>query len=238
MTTTIVRSAAPLVLGLLLLSGCGGGTAPSPTPLASESPAQIVQAAQNTVNRASGYEVEVSGTSTSGSGSPTPAREDLMIHGKNAAGSGQILGQTVRVALVDGAAYIDAPAAFWTRATGGLAGSIFANRWLRVPSSALGGTNLSELTDLLGTWRQQAGTLSRGGTGIVDGQAVVLVKSHQAGTLAVADTGTPYPVRIDGTFTPPGAAGSGSFTGTVDYSSWNAVPAITAPPSAIVLPTG
>ena len=74
--------------------------------------------------------------------------------------------------------------------------------WVEAPagsSTASDFSGLSSLTDVSSTLKNH-GTLAAGGTGTVDGQAVVFVKdTTNGGTLAVATSGPAYPVQLSQT---------------------------------------
>lgn len=65
------------------------------------------------------------------------------------------------------------------------------------------------------------------GTAVVHGERVIVLHGSDGSQLDVAASGVPYPVAVFP------AAGQGS--GEINFSEWNAVPPITAPPSSEVV---
>ena len=68
------------------------------------------------------------------------------------------------------------------------------------------------------------------GTAVVHGERVIVLHGSDGSQLDVAASGVPYPVAAFP------AAGQGS--GEINFSEWNAVPPITAPPSSEVVSLG
>jgi len=64
------------------------------------------------------------------------------------------------------------------------------------------------------------------GSGEVNGQPVVLLKSNDGTTtLAIATTGEPYPLQVKG--------GEGADSGQIDFTDWNAPVNVTAPTDVV-----
>jgi hypothetical protein len=201
-----------------LTAACGSGSR------ASETPTQIYEAAASTTARVSGYEatgeVAVAGSTVT---------FDFKVHGSDFAGSFVLEGSTIRVLAVQGTFYIDAPEAALATDFGisSVEAELLADRWVEVPSSESADfTDLTSVTDIAAQLAHH-GSLTAGGTATIDGQQVVLVHDGGDSVLAVAASGPAYPVRITAT---------GSSAGQADFSNWNGIAAVTAPPSPIVLP--
>ena len=201
-----------------LTAACGGGS------LASETPTQIYEAAASTTARVSGYEatgeVAVAGSTVT---------FDFKVHASDFAGSFVLGGSTIRVLAVQGTFYIDAPEAALATDFGisSVEAELLADRWVEVPSSESADfTDLTSVTDIAAQLAHHA-SLTAGGTATIDGQQVVLVHDGDDSLLAVATSGPAYPVRITAT---------GSSAGHADFSNWNGIAAVTAPPSPIILP--
>jgi hypothetical protein len=201
-----------------LTAACGSGAR------ASETPAQIYQAAASATAKVSGYEaageVAVAGSKVT---------FDFKVHGSDFAGSFVLDGSTIQVLAVQGTFYIDAPEAALTTDFGisSVEAALLADRWLKVPSSESADfTDLTSVTDIAAQLAHH-GSLTAGGTATIDGQQVVLVHDGSDSVLAVATSGPAYPVRITAT---------GSSAGRADFSNWNGIAAVTAPPSPVSLP--
>ena len=205
-----------------LASGCGS----SGRGLATESPNQIYQAVQAATAHASGYEasgnVKVAGS---------PVTFDFKVQGSDFSGTFDLNGYSISVLAVSGRYYLNAPAAALANdfAVSSTAAAQLGGQWLLIPASeAADFSQLTSVTDISAELAKH-GTLAPGGTTTVDGQKVVLVKdASENSTLAVATSGPAYLVRVTET---------GSSAGQADFSNWSSIPALTAPPSPISLPS-
>jgi len=211
-----VRSAA--IAAAALTAACGS------VGLASETPAQIYQAAASATAQVSGYEatgeVAVAGANVT---------FDFKVHGSDFAGSFVLDGNSIQVLAVRGTFYIDAPEAALATDFGisSVEAALLAGRWVEVPKSESADfTDLTSVTDIAAQLAHH-GSLTAGGTAVTDGQQVVLVHDGSDSVLAVATSGPAYPVRITAT---------GSGAGHADFSHWNVIAAVTAPPNPIILP--
>jgi len=200
------------------LAACGSGGR------ASETPTQIYEAAATATAQVSGYEatgeVAVAGSKVT---------FDFRVHGSDFAGSFVLDGSTIQVLAVQGTFYIDAPEAALATDFGisSVEAELLADRWVEVPSSESADfTDLTSVTDIAAQLAHH-GSLTAGGTATIDGQEVVLVHDGGDSVLAVATSGPAYPVRITAT---------GSNAGRADFSNWNGIAPVTAPPSPISLP--
>ncbi len=208
--------AVGLVVVVVLAAAIGTYLVTRPSGLASETPNQIVQAAMRAVNNASGFEASATGNFGNG-----VTAFDFKVHGTDLDGTVTLNGNVVDLDLIGGDVYFKAPAAFWTaEGLSAAAAAQLADQWVEEPagsSEASDFSGLSSLTDVSSTLENH-GALAAGGTGNVDGQAVVFVKdTTDGGTLAVATSGPAYPLQLSQT--------KGSGTGVLTYSNWNAVPA-------------
>ena len=220
--------AVGVVVVVVLAAAIGVYLATRPSGLASETPNQIVQAAMTAVNNTSGFEASATGNFGHGVTS-----FDFKVHGSDVDGTATLNGNVIDLDVIGGNVYFKAPAVFWTAEGLSAANAAqFATAWVEAPagsSTASDFSGLSSLTDVSSTLENH-GALAAGGTGTVDGQAVVFVKdTTNGGTLAVATSGPAYPVQLSQT--------SGSATGVLTFSNWNAVAAFTLPPSPITIPS-
>jgi len=150
------------------------------------------------------------------------------------------------------ASYIKANATFW-RAQAGPNAVKLAGKWIEVPStsahsltSSLGGLSPSVLPRCLA---ENHGTLTHGGTTTVNGQSAIVIKDagdkpgSTRSLLAVAATGTPYPLQYTATGAqraggPVDVCNSGKASnarGSLTFSEFGSVPPIKAPAGAIKL---
>jgi hypothetical protein len=217
------------LLAALVLGACGSssssssGGSSSDNGVASKSPAEIVSAAQSAV--AGVNSVHVSGSVTS-SGSPISLDLNL-VNGKGGRGSMSVNGLSFQIVALTQEIYINAPSSFWKHFGGNAAAQLLSGKWLKAPANGQFASfaSLTNLNQLFSKLLSSHGTLSNGGTTTVNGQKVVAVKdSSQGGTLYVAATGKPYPVRV---------IKSGSDGGRVDFDKFNQSVSLSPPANAI-----
>jgi hypothetical protein len=212
---------AACTAALLLVAGCGG--------LGSQSPQQILAAAEAAANAATGY--EVSGSGNFGNG---VSRVDFRVHGKDVSGLLVAMGKTVDVAIVSGNVYFKAPASFYVAAgSSASAAAALGNRWVEAPAGSPTAKSFSSLLSLtaLASELQHHGPLKNLGAGRVDGHGVARIRDTRNGsTLAVSTDGPAYPVQLEEV--------SGTDAGTLNFSKWDSVPAITPPADALPVPGG
>jgi hypothetical protein len=216
----------PLAIALAALafaSGCGGSSSDS-NGVAAKSPNEIVASAKTLADAAKS--VHVSGTLKS-AGTPITINMTLLA-GKG--GSGQLSqnGLSFQLIQIHGTVYIKGSAAFYQHIAGAAAANLLQGRWLKAPASTGGLAALASLTDLrklLDATLASHGTLSKGAVANVNGQkAIAVTDSSTGGTLYVATTGPPYPVKV---------SMGGSSSGAVTFSRWNEPVTVIAPANAI-----
>jgi len=223
-----------LVLTLLALAGCGGSSSSSTSSsasgsgngIAAKSPDQILAAAKNAADGAA--TVHVSGSIVSEK-KPISLNMEL-VAGKGAKGHLSVEGLGIDVIQVEHAFYLNGSAAFYKHIGGDAAAQLLQGKWLKAPTTSGEFAQLAQLTNLgklLDSTLEAHGTLSHAGSATINGQpAVGITDSARQGTLYVAATGTPYPLRI---------RKSGSGPGQVTFDRWNEPVTLTAPSNAINL---
>ncbi len=223
-----MRRRRPLVAGLSLLAavaalaGCGGSSAGN--GVASKSPAEIAAAAKAAADSATA--VHVSG-STVAAGAPI-ALDLSLVAGKGGKGKISENGLSFELIELDGTIYISGSTAFYTHFAGGAAAKLLQGKWLKAPavnSSFAGLSSLTELRKLLdAALTTNSKTLVKTGASTVNGQAAVGVKDAENGTLYVATTGQPFPLKI---------AKSGTAGGAISFGEWNKPVTLRAPANAV-----
>jgi hypothetical protein len=146
--------------------------------------------------------------------------------------------------------YVRANAAFWQPRVGQRAAAI-ANRWIQIPPAGAAGMTASlgrfAPATLARCLAEDHGDISVAGKTTVDGHPAVVLKDagnapgSAPGTLAVATSGPPYPLRATATAGQRAGGhvdvcndGKASKThGTLTLSHFGTVPPIKAPPHAI-----
>lgn len=211
-----------------LVAGCGSSSGPSSNSggsngIANESASDILAAAVNAMKSA--RSVTLNGLQTSAPGQGVQINNGSFFSSGDVDAMITINGDSVHLIKIGSTDYMNASGDFWSK-NGIPAADVskLANVWVSVPDSlAHIGSELSLSTFANGF--SNVGTVTKGGTSTVDGQAVVAVLS-QNGTLYVATTGTPYPVQ---------AAKTGTGGGTLDFSNWNNAAEPTVPAGAKTL---
>jgi hypothetical protein len=222
------RLAAPLaaLAALALLAGGCGSSGAKSNGVADKSAQEIVQAALTAAKAATS--VHVSGTINAGS----TLKIDLHLV-RDVGGTGTITtnGSTFDIVSVGGKNYFKADGAALRNLGAGAAAQLLQGKWFVAPASlpqlsSLGSiTNLQRLFDAA---LKSAGKVEKGNETKVNGQPAIEVNSaKQNGTLYVATTGQPYPLRIQGS----GAKNQGS----IDFTDWNASVKVTAPANPVDL---
>lgn len=216
-------AAAVAVLMALAVAACGSSSSPSGNGVAAKSPDDIVSAATNAIGAVNS--VRVSGRVADGS-SKTPIRLDLnLVAGKGATGSMSENGLSFRLITVGGNAYINGSPAFWRQFGGTAAVGRLQGRWLKAPADHGQFASFASLTDLhklMAGLLGGHGALAKGATSTLRGRKVIALKDRsKGGTLYVATTGKPYPLRI---------ANDGSTGGQLDFTRFD-VPVTLRPPS-------
>jgi hypothetical protein len=222
-----VRRLASLLLPALAaiaVSACGGSSSSSDNGVASQSPREILSAANNAVSGL--HAVHVSGAVVSGG---TPIKLDLdVVTGKGARGRMSQNGMSFQLVTDGQSVYINAGPEFWRQIGGNGAAQLLQGRWLKAPANGGDFASLSSLTDihkLLGAVLAHHGPLARGATSTVNGHKVVAVNdTSNHGTLYVATTGKAYPIEV---------SKSGTNGGKISFDRFNEAVSITPPANAI-----
>jgi len=225
MRPCLPASAAPLLATLLAaaaLTGCGSSTRGN--GVAAKSPAEILAGAKVLADAAKS--VHVAGTIHSAS---SPIALDLsLLAGKGGRGVLSESGLSFELIQIHGTVFIKGSPAFFTHIAGPSAAQLLQGRWLKASAASGGLAALASLTDLGGlvnTALAAHGPLTKGAITTVDGQkAIAVMDPSTGGSLYVATTGPPYPIKIT-----MGGAGAGSIT----FEQWNQPVLVFAPANSI-----
>src|SRR5579872_6381875 len=197
-----------------LLAGCSSSSGPSSNSgtsngIASQSASQIESAQLNAIKSA--RSVTINGTVSSGSKSFQINNGTFFSNGDVDA-TIVINGASFRLIKIGSTDYINASASYWT-ANGLPAAEVgkVAGVWVSIPDSTAHLGQDFSLSALATKSASNLGTLTKGSTSTVNGQSVISITSSTKGTLYVATTGTPYPVK-----TLPSGSGEGELT----FSNW------------------
>jgi hypothetical protein len=225
--TSIATSVA--VIAALVLAACGGGSSRRrDNGIAGKTADQIVSGATQAIDAV--HSVRVTGT-VSDKGSSI--KLDLhLVNGTGATGSMSENGLSFKLITVGGSAYIDGSAGFWKQFGGSAAVQQLEGKWLRAPANTGQFSSFASLTNvhkLLAGILAGHGALAKGATSTVDGQSVIALQDKSnpgtPGSLYIATTGRPYPIRLTGS-APGGQA-------QLDFSEFDQPVTIKAPASSI-----
>jgi hypothetical protein len=244
MRPTSLLAAVPAAV--LLAAGCGsdttagnGSLAPTTSTSASSSVAggesiatlsadEILKKATAALQGAGSVRLEGEG----GSGSKRFAI-DLSYSADNSTGKLGVNGQTIELRKLGQTVYLKGSREFWTSNGGEAAAQLLTGKWLKTPLSDKRFSGLSELTDLSEAAKgilDPDGTITKGTEKTVNGvRCIGLVSSGKdGGTLWVATTGEPYPVRIE----PNAESGE---QGSLDFTGYGEPVTVTPPPADLVV---
>lgn len=226
------RNLVVLAAATALLAGCSKGsdstatqptTADSTAPAASAAPTsaapaqngvaalepkEIISRAKAALKAAKSF--RLNGTTNDGGQHTTL---DLEISGSDVAGSMGLGNTKVQLLRVGGKQYMKGDAAFW-KTNGGKNGDAVAqligNRWVVIPASNKDFASLFTVADV-NSLLEPDGPVKKGAVKDIDGTpAIGLVQSgSDGGTLYVATTGKPYPLRLQA---PKASDGAMSFS--------------------------
>ena len=222
------RRSIAAVAGLLValaMAACGStGSHGSSNGVASKTANQIVARATQAIDRVSS--VRVRGTVADSS---AHVMLDLnLVNGKGAPGSMSENGLSFSLITVGGRAYIHGSSSFWKQFGGAAAVRQLQGKWLRASSDSGDFASFSSLTNLrklLSGLLAGHGALTKGAQSTIDGRrAIALHDTSKHGTLYVATTGTPYPLRI---------VNGGPDGGELDFSDFDAAVSLKPPASSI-----
>lgn len=229
---------------VLLAAGCGGGSttgtgtpaaasaAPAPATGSSSTGGELAALpAAEILTRATAALKAADSVRIKGQGGEGTGRFaiDLRYTGGDSAGTLGVGGHTIELRKIGRTVYLKGGRAFWTGNGGGAAAQLLAGKWLKTPLTDQRFSGLSQLTDLdkaADGILDPDGAIEKGGTRSVNGVPAIGLtsKGKGAGTLFVATTGEPYPLRIEP------AAGSGE-KGALDFGKYGEQATVRPPPT-------
>jgi hypothetical protein len=214
-----------MALGMVTPAG-----AASSNGVANKSASEIVTAASAATGAAKSFTF---GGTTQQSGTTTNLKVSVSSSGKGQ-GTITISGQPVKLIKIGNTVYFSSTKAFWNKAAGTGAGSLFGTRWVAVPSTDSDFAGINTLLDESQVASQFSDTsnttFTKGKTSTINGQAVIAVNGKDSGdstggTVYVATTGKPYIIRVTG--------GGSSLT----FSNYNRPVNPSVPPNSINIST-
>lgn len=225
-----MRALLPLALATVLLAGCGrdaAGPVATPTPtdngVSALTADQILAKATAALKAAKSFRMK-GDVSSEGE----KVKLDVKVNNTDTSGTVEVNGAPVEIIKVGTSLYFKGSEAFW-KAVGGAKGEQIAillkDKWAKAPTSDKQYSSLASLVDpdkLL----DPEGTITKGSAKDINGTPAIGLVSSKAdgGTLYVATTGEPYPLRLEG---PPSQ-------GAIDFSEFGATFDIKAPTGEVV----
>jgi hypothetical protein len=223
----MLRRLAVLVAAALGLAACGGSSGGAKdNGVAAKAPTAIVSAAQQAADTATS--VHLSG-SIAASGAPTTFDLNL-VKGTGGSGTLSVNGLSFNLIRIGSTIYVKGSPAFYKQFSGAAA-SLLDGKWLKGLSTSGSFKSIGPFTDLTSFVDQALASqpgqkLSKGANTTIAGQKVVEVKDPNGGTLSIATSGQPFPVRI---------AQGGTSGGSITFDRWNTPVALKPPPAAVDL---
>jgi hypothetical protein len=224
MRARVLIGCALAAIAALAIAACGSSHGDG--TLAASAPNVIVTRATQAIDAV--HSVRVTGVIADGS-SAHPIRLDLeLVNGRGATGSMSENGASFRLITVGGESYIKGSPEFLRQFGGSAVAAQLQGKWLR--ASAQDGdfaslTSLTQVHKLLAALLTGHGPLVSGATSTIAGHRVIaLHDTSEDGTLYVATTGPPYPIRIENT---------GSRGGELNFGDFDATVALTPPKSSV-----
>ena len=213
---------------------------------ASKSPKQILADAASALRGASGFELQ--GTQSEGG---KTLRVRLLASGQSVDMAASIGTAAYEMLRVPTGFYVRANSSFWTQRLG-TRGAALADRWIETSDSALSSVlgHFAPAT-MARCLTEDDGTLTVTGTASIDGRPAIVIRDagnvpgSAPGTLAVAATGPPYPLRLiqAGSQRAGGRVdicndghATGYETGSITFGHFNEVPPLEPPADAIQTP--
>ncbi|MDG4782564.1 hypothetical protein O7614_23165 [Micromonospora sp. WMMD961] len=205
MRSTTIRRGLVAVVAMALLTGCGDGNgdggqpasnAPADNGVAALAPDEALQRATTAVKNAKSY--RLAGDIDNDGQKMTL---DFKMTGSDLAGQVSTTEGTVELLSVAGQQYIRPDEKFWAKNAGAQASGeivkLMGDKWAKVSEK----DDFTQLFDVANVEQllKPDGTMTKGEAKEIDGvKTVGLVDGDKNGTLYIATTGEPYPVRMEG----------------------------------------
>jgi hypothetical protein len=221
-----LRFATPTLLGVLMLVSLLAGCGSSDNGVAAKPAAEILAATRTAAQNASSVHLIASSKITKGPSLTLNA--NLAKTGGHARVS--VLGMNIEVIRTGDTLYVKGDKTFARRLGSVLHTKIPANTWLKGPVKGLLAQTapFASITTELPLVLGGGGEVTKGARTKLNGQPAIAIKQEHklyTGTLYVATTGQPYPLK-------PAKSG-GQETGQTTFTEWTQHLTINPPPNAI-----
>ncbi|MBV1855648.1 hypothetical protein [Catellatospora tritici] len=198
--------AVPIALAGVLLAGCNDtdGAKPAASAATSVAPAgngvealgatEILTKSKDALGKAGSYRIK-------GEMTETKLKLDIRVAGKDIVGTITMDGAAIDLLSVGGQTYFKADASFWKTQMGDQGealAKLVGTKWLKVPADNKEFGDFFKIADVDELLKPE-GTLTKGKVETIGGvSAIALTEGAAKGTLYVATTGEPYPLRLAG----------------------------------------
>lgn len=221
----------PVLVGALVLSGCGGGSGTKDNGVAALTAKQIVSKSQTAAKAASS--VHVKGTVVSQGESVTI---DMRLKkGVGAKGTVAVGNSPVEILRIGDAAYLKASKEFWTQVANATVGAKLADKYVKGSTKDATFSSFLSFTDLSSMFDSIFDTSSTGLQKVdgrtIAGRTTIGIKDPDptsGGTLFVATKGQPYPMLIE-------SVSGSTDKGSVAFDAWDEDVTLENPPADQVL---
>ncbi len=213
----------------VLLTACGGSsTTAGAAPKSSA-------AATNGVDKLSATEIvskmqaaAKAATSVHVAGKSGTTSIDLKMGAGSADGTVGLGAGNVEIVRIGEQLYLKADKAFWTQSANASVAAVVAGKYVKIAGTQAAQYALfTKMSDFFGQALKPSGTVTKGAVSTIDGQrAIALTDTSDGSIMYVALDGPPLPIKTTNT---------GSNAGEVDFTGWNQVVTIAAPPASQVL---
>jgi hypothetical protein len=229
----------------VLLAGCGQIDAPGAAARATTAPAATTKPALELVGLPAKQVVARTSAALKGAGTVhvvgnfvsagESATLDLKIKGtQGAIGTIKVRGATLTMLRNGSNTYLKSDAAGWTKLGAGAGASLLAGKWVKVSSAD---PNFAEMADftrldkLAAMFLEDDFSAAKVAKAMFGGKAVVKV-SDVSGTMLIAATGKPYPLKVVQV-----ATSASADAGSLEFSDFGKPVTLTEPPADQVLDT-
>jgi hypothetical protein len=225
----------------LALSACSSGTSPAGKAAPAKTPTSSSSATGNSAaalleqlrkSSAAAKSVRVKGTINNNASTAKAVKLNINIAGDRAGKNMQAIindgtGE-IEILTVGGQTYLKADATYWTKNGTAAIAEQAAGKYIKVPAASaagIGGLTIGSLLDQI--FAKDMSTASKLNTKVQK----TSVNGIPAYAMTTKSDGTKIFVSADGQARLLRVQGSKSQPGTVDFTEWNAVPPVSAPPA-------
>ncbi|MGO9342515.1 MAG: hypothetical protein ACLP6E_08345 [Acidimicrobiales bacterium] len=209
-----------LGLGIVAALAAAGCSSSSGNGIATDSVSQI----QSSVEQAMGAATSVQINGTTFESGKTTTFQIATFSSGDFSGTIEQAGNSLQLRKIGSTDYLKGTVGYYESAgQSASVATLLGGNWVYGPDSQFGFGNSFSISSLVSSVKKPDGTLSKGSSSTINGQAAFSVNSSKGGVMWVATTGPAYPIQLDD---------SSSSGGTINFSNWNQASAPVAPAGA------